>query len=114
MAAEKKASKSFSPLGSLVVLEVFRPDRTVGGVMLPEGVDDPHKAPEGLVLATGPNCTWVEVGDVVVLPAVGTIHRLSHCGNRVTVINETQILGISNKEGHAPDRLLARHPELIR
>ena len=68
----------------------------VGGIILPPDFD-PNKGTiiyvEAKVIATGPDCKWVESGDTI-LVAKNQTERITHDGNLYFLINEKAVCGV--------------------
>lgn len=90
----------------LLVLQYVRPERSAGGVYIPEAVkqEDRWQGRVGLVLAMGPGCwadrarypegPWAAPGDVVVWPKLDTTSsRLSYGkGIDLVLVNDDAVL----------------------
>lgn len=83
---------SFEPLGARVVLRVAeaKTETETGLVLAPDAVEVPQDA---TVLAIGPDCTRVRVGDRVLYPKYsGT--EVTIDGEPVLLLAESELLGV--------------------
>lgn len=85
------AAIGFEPLGNLVLIRVDAPEAvSAGGVLLPDAAQD--KPSQGSVLAVGPDCATLQVGDRVVFQKyTGTDVELE--GELYLAVKESEILG---------------------
>lgn len=83
---------SFEPLGARVVLKVAeaKTETASGLVLAPDAVEQPQ---DGAVVAHGPDCKAVRVGDRVLYPKYsGT--EVTIDGEAVLVLNEDELMGV--------------------
>ena len=89
-----------APIRNTVLLqEVEKPEVSEGGVVMTATNPDRTKPViGGVVLAVGPRCEILQVGDVVVYqPVVGT--PIQHGDSKGLMVYETEILAIVEPEG---------------
>jgi chaperonin GroES len=92
--AEKPVPKAtYAPIKDLCVIHVFPQEKSEGGLVLPDGTRTLPHTPRAIVLAAGPDCKCVKVGDVVLLNEVVAAH-VRHCKQETFVLQEIQFLGI--------------------
>jgi co-chaperonin GroES (HSP10) len=94
MSTIRKARKTFAPIGDLVALEVHQVSQTSGGVVLPDGVEDPLATPTAKVISIGPDCQWVKEGDTVLVFGDTVGRNVYHDGSKVVMVKEERIAGI--------------------
>lgn len=88
----------FEPLRDNLAVRVIKVVETAGGVVLTEG--DAFRSPRALVLAAGPDCKQVKVGDVVHFPPpphTAMAHPLTRNTGGFLVIDEKSVLGIDRR-----------------
>ena len=90
----KKKKLSFKPTRDWVLLPDPRKDETESGIILPEGVQDKIKENVLEVLATGPECKWVKVGDTIMVDPSGKGHIISIDEKPYVMVPEFMILGV--------------------
>ena len=90
----KKKKLSFKPTRDWVLLPDPRKDETESGIILPEGVQDKIKENVLEVLATGPECKWVKVGDTIMVDPSGKGHIISIDKKPYVMVPEFMILGV--------------------
>ena len=89
--------KTYTPIGCLVALYMYAQGETAGGVVLPEGVQDPSESVRCLVIAVGPDCKWVKEGDEVILGNSPPL-ACSHAGQKTLLTREDNLAGIIDEE----------------
>lgn len=93
-----RPTKTFTPNGLLVALYVPEAEETKGGIVLPQGVEDPDKTPIGEVIAVGNEVKLCKEGDRVFVHEAVRGHFIHYRGNRYFMVREEQISGILNPE----------------
>jgi co-chaperonin GroES (HSP10) len=84
-----KLKHSYIPLGTLVAIKVFKVKETRGGVLIPETANaHAYDTPSAEVLAIGPKCEQVKVGDIVKAPDGTPIAAIRHEGDEFHVVDE--------------------------
>ncbi len=85
----------FQPIGKFVAIRVHKVNETPGGIVVPDTArDDAYQTPTATVLATGPDCKQVKVGDVVVAPASQPCYRIKRGRVEFILINEEHLFGV--------------------
>lgn len=85
----------FTPLNDWVVVPYINPQKTDAGLYIPEGAKNPlHKGNILEVLAAGPNCTQVKVGDTVMINPAAQGNIIELRGIQYVMVNEFMLLGI--------------------
>lgn len=94
----------FEPLGNLVVLKMVPQNKSPGGVVLPETVQELDSMSQGLdprkgwVVAVGCQCRYARRGDLVALGG-GQLVSFKWKGQLMWFIQETNLLGIVQDSG---------------
>lgn len=87
-----------TPLNDRVILRQLVEDaESEGGIVIPDAVR--KKLPEAEVIACGPKCEQVKVGDTVIFNTYSTNYLPSDAGDLV-IVEEADILVILDKENH--------------
>lgn len=95
--------KDFEPLGVLVVLKMVPVTESPGGIQLPDTVQELDAVGAGLeprrgwVVSHGCQCRYVRRGDLVIV--TGQLVHFRHKGQRLVLIQETNVVGIEQKAG---------------
>ena len=87
--------EEIQPLRGLVLLRPFElcdNYQTVGGVVLPDNIDNWIPPQQGEVIAFGPGASHVEIGDVVVY-GLGAGFDTVIDGKLALVLDESEIIG---------------------
>jgi len=89
-----KKKISFKPTRDWVLVPDPRQTETDSGIILPEGVSDKLQTNILEVLAVGPECKWVKVGDTVLIDPSGKGHIINLDDKTYVIIAEFMVLGI--------------------
>ena len=89
-----KKKITFKPTRDWVLVPDPRQTETDSGIILPEAVSDKLQTNILEVLATGPECKWVKVGDTVMVDPSGKGHIINLNDESYVVIAEFMVLGV--------------------
>ena len=89
-----KKKITFKPTRDWVLVPDPRKDETDSGIILTGESKNSLKTNVLEVLATGPGCKWVKVGDTVMVDPSGKGHIIDLDGESYVVLAEFMILGI--------------------
>ena len=91
MAAKRRANKfMFEALGKYVLVERVKAEtETAGGIILPENSGETPE--EGYILSIGNEVTDLQVGDMVLVPAVGQ-RAVNLDGKNVVIMLEEEVM----------------------
>lgn len=110
--------KLFTPTYDKVVLQVFRVDKTEGGLSLPESMGelsvDRPESPTALVVAVGPDCKQIKRGDRVLMAAgTGAIKTTYRGYKAVCVCHEEEVLAVIDEPDEVKAARFAESDTLI-
>lgn len=102
---DRNVFKTFEPGRNFVALELFIIEETEGGIILPNGAEDPCNAMTARVVAVGPDCKQFKEGDIIIGTPGTQMIPIAHGGSgRVYLVEERQLLGKSLVQTGAPPR----------
>lgn len=94
----RRARKLFTPIAEGVVVQLD--EKTVEGLVLPQGVQDTRESPTGIVIAVGKECKYVKEGDRVIL-SNNPPHKVVYGGEPALFVTvEPHLLGVVIKDGN--------------
>ena len=89
-----KKKITFKPTRDWILVPDPRKEETDSGIILTGETKNSLKTNILEVLATGPECKWVKVGDTVMVDPSGKGHIIDLDGTTYVVIAEFMVLGI--------------------
>ena len=89
-----KEKITFKPTRDWVLVPDPRQTETDSGIILPESVSDKLQTNILEVLAVGPECKWVKVGDTVLIDPSGKGHIINLDDKTYVIIAEFMVLGV--------------------
>lgn len=90
-----RVPKTFTPIGNKLAVQVIRQDTTEGGIVLPDNLRN-ESIPEAIcarVVAAGPECKQVKVGDKIIVPPKLAGDIVKYAGHNYIIIPEDKIHG---------------------
>lgn len=94
---EERAKKTFTPLTNWIAVQPIKADTTEGGLSLLGSAKEAYRTPTAWVIAVGPDCKVVKVGDKVLASSETGAMKVKHKDQEVLMIREDQLLGIEDK-----------------
>ena len=85
---------NFNPTRDWVVVPDPSVKETDGGILLSEGAAMAAKKPTSTVVAAGPQCTQVKVGDEILVHPTAEGFFFEVDGKKYAAINEFMVLGV--------------------
>ncbi len=95
---QKVIQKKFTPIDRNIVVDIIQgPNRTFGGIIIPDTAIDKWTTPICRVIAVGPEVKYVKEGDVILVTTKIESATIKYDEDETYIIAEQHVYGIIDK-----------------